>query len=428
MKVLIADDDPAMLRLLEMLVRKWGYEVATACDGSEAWQAFCAPDPPQMFILDWSMPGLSGVEVCTKIRGSEDGAYTYVILVTGKGEKEEISEGFAAGADDFIVKPFEHAHLWHRLTVGSRIMNNEEELVKSKDALKRYASEMESLAEERARQLAHADRMATLGMLSAGVAHEVNNPTTFISGNLLILRDCWPLVKESLELKMDQDVEKAGRLRFMLEEMPKIHDAIASGVARISKVVSGLKAYAGHRQTSAELFDVNERVQESLELCTNALKHRVQVETELDANLPEVSGDGQQIDQVLVNLFVNAADAMDGRDSGTLRIKTSTADGQVIVAVEDNGPGMSQEIIEKIWKPFFTTKPAGKGTGLGLPIIKGIIEDHGGTIGAEHVQPHGARFVITLPCPKTAVEDLKQSDQESEQERRSADECTTANR
>ncbi|MFQ5463362.1 MAG: ATP-binding protein [Phycisphaerae bacterium] len=426
MRVLIADDDSFMLRLLEKLVKQWGYDVVTACDGDEAWAAFSKPDPPQMFLLDWNMPGPSGVEVCRRIRGSEDGAYTYVLLVTGNDEKDEISNGFAAGADDFIVKPFEHVHLWHRLTAGARILENEKNLVESKETLKQYAAEMESLAEERARQLAHAERMATLGMLSAGVAHEINNPTTFISGNLLILKDCWPLVRASLESRMAQDAPNAARLRFMLDEIPKIHDAIANGVTRITKVVSGLKAYAGHRQTSEALFSVNARVTESLELCTNALKHRVKVETDLGADLPQIWGDGQQIDQVFVNLFVNAAHAMRDCDGGTLRIMTTGTDAAVRIVVEDNGPGMSPDVLRKIWEPFFTTKPTGEGTGLGLPIIKGIVEDHGGTIAAEHVDPHGARFVITFPCRRPETQDLIRPDRKSIPERRSEDECAIA--
>lgn len=397
MKILVADDDVCARRLVSTMLERWGHDVIQTVDGDEAWAALQQPEAPRLAILDWMMPGLTGIELCERIRERGGSRYTYVILFTAKDEEDDISEGFSVGVDDFLSKRFNRTHLMQRLTVAARVLAYSDEVVRGKRRLERYAARMEELAENRARQLVHADRMATLGVLSAGVAHEINNPTTFISGNVQILRDCWPAISDRIEASLALTGEDDSRLRYIMDEVPKVHAGIATGVERIAKIVNGLKSYAHPGSDTIEPVDVNACVSQSLELCANRLKNQIKVEKHLADELPVVKGDRQQIDQVLVNLIVNAADAMSSVEGGTLRIETAAEAQGVRITVEDNGPGLPSEVIEKIWKPFFTTKEPGKGTGLGLSIIQGIIQSHGGTIKAENRAGGGARFVITLP-------------------------------
>lgn len=135
-RVLVADDDPANLRIIEVLLTKSGYSVTLARDGNEAWQTLLSPNPPQFAILDWAMPGLQGIEICKRLRGAIRDEYTYVILLTAKGQKAEIAAGMDAGADDYIVKPFEADDLRARLAAGRRILSLQEDLLAARAALR----------------------------------------------------------------------------------------------------------------------------------------------------------------------------------------------------------------------------------------------------------------------------------------------------
>ncbi len=397
MKVLIAEDDRTSRVVLEKYLGKWGYVPVSVTNGLEAWGVMKHEDSPRIAILDWMMPEMSGIEVCRRIRERKGTPYTYVILVTAKGQRDDIAEGYETGVDDFVVKPFDPVQLQQRLTVGVRVADYERELNESKIQLARYASEMEALAQERARHLAHAERMATLGLLAAGIAHEINNPVTYISGNAQLLQLLWSETKEKLEKDPGSSERKDGKIQYFLEEVPKFLSSITKGVERITRIVSGLKNYAAKNKTDTGPCDINQCVREALDLCANPLKYHVAVETDLAPDLPPVMGNSQEIDQVFVNLFMNAADAMKPNGEGKLHIRTFSEDSIVGIEVADTGPGLPADIVEEIWKPFFTTKGPDKGTGLGLSIVRGIIESHKGTIVAENRPAGGARFTITLP-------------------------------
>lgn len=135
MKILIADDDPVSRRMLESLLKKWGYEVITTCDGNEAWQTLQEQDAPQLVILDWMMPNMDGIEVCRKIRGKNEERYKYVILLTAKNQKKDVVEGLSAGADDYLTKPFDPHELKVRLRAGRRIIELLDELQIARDSL-----------------------------------------------------------------------------------------------------------------------------------------------------------------------------------------------------------------------------------------------------------------------------------------------------
>ena len=400
MRILIADDDAILRRVLEAALVKWGYDVVVTCDGTQAWQALQREDAPQLAILDWMMPGMDGIELCRKIREAPNLKPTYVIILTAKGSREDIVAGLEAGADDYITKSFDHEELRARVSVGARIARYETVLAEKNSALERYASQMEELAEERSKQLLHTERMATVGLLSAGIAHEINNPTASISGNAQIQAEFW----EKLDATLLQHVSHGGQdslqLEFILEEMPKTIQGIQNGVKRISRIVKGLRAFCRQEEGKRTVCNVNGCVEESLVLCHNALKHRVRVVKNLANPLPEIMANVQQIEQVLINLFVNAADAAEEQGQGmrTLIIQTQRLDDDVAVIVEDNGPGIPPDKLDDIWKPFFTTKTGDKGIGLGLSIARGIIESHSGQITAENRPNGGAKFTITLPA------------------------------
>ncbi len=397
MKILIAEDDSASRMALKAILQKWGHEIVVAEDGNQAWEIL-QTDNPKLAILDWMMPGIEGVELCRRVRERTDGDYVYIILLTGKVENEDIVTGLDAGADDYITKPFDREVLRSRVAVGARIVQYETVLAEKNVQLQRYGSKMEKLAQERSKQLIHAERMATVGLLSAGIAHEINNPTAFIAGNIQTLEKFWGDVEPALRQQIQQDGENTQKLEFILDEMPKAVEGIRSGVMRISRIVKGLKSFCRKNEDSVAACDINACVEQALELCHNSLKYGVKVEQDLAENLPQIMADSQQIEQVLINLFVNAADAMTEYGQGTLTIKTQSTDNSVAVKVSDTGQGIPDDKLDDIWQPFFTTKPPDKGTGLGLFTVRGIIENHEGQIKVENKRVGGAEFTITLPA------------------------------
>lgn len=397
MKILIAEDDPASRMALKTILQKWGHEIVVAGDGNHAWKIL-QTDSPKLAILDWMMPGIEGVELCRRIRETTDGDYVYIILLTAKVENENIVTGLDAGADDYITKPFDKEVLRSRVAVGARIVQYEMLLAEKNVQLQRYGSEMEKLAQERSKQLIHAERMATVGLLSAGIAHEINNPTAFIAGNIQTLEKFYARMEPALRQQIQQDSEDTQKLEFILDEMPKAVEGIRKGVMRISRIVKGLKSFCRKNEEPLAACDINTCVEQALELCHNALKYCVTIERDLAENLPQIMADSQQIEQVLINLFVNAADAMTEYGQGTLTIKTQSTDNSVVAKVSDTGQGIPDDKLDDIWQPFFTTKPPDKGTGLGLFTVRGIIENHEGQIKAENKPTGGAEFTITLPA------------------------------
>ena len=397
MKVLIAEDDSASRMALRAVLQKWDHEVVVAEDGNQAWELL-QTENPKLAILDWMMPGIEGIELCRRIREKADCDYVYVILLTAKVEKEDIVAGLDAGADDYITKPFDREVLRSRVAVGTRIVQYETLLAEKNVQLQHYGSEMGKLAEERSKQLVHAERMATVGLLSAGIAHEINNPATFIAGNVQTLGKFYEDVEPILRERTQQDCENSEKLEFILDEMPKAVEGIQNGVSRISRIVTGLKSFCRKNENSVAACDINTCIEQALELCHNALKYHVTIEKDLAENLPGIMADSQQIEQVLINLFVNAADAMIEKSQGTLSIKSQSADNSVVVKISDTGPGIPDDKLDDIWQPFFTTKPPDKGTGLGLFTVRGIIENHEGLISLENKPSGGAEFTITFPA------------------------------
>ncbi|PYN05257.1 MAG: hypothetical protein DME07_00595 [Candidatus Rokuibacteriota bacterium] len=226
-------------------------------------------------------------------------------------------------------------------------------------------------------QLIQADKLKALGTLLSGVAHELNNPlsTILMSAQLLRANGALP----------DAARERAG--------------AIESECNRAARIIRELLAFARRRPPERRRFDVNEVVRDALQLHGPdlALK-RVRAVAELESTLPKISADPYQLQQVLLNLFTNAAHAMSasGRD-GVLTVRTAESGKGVRIVVEDNGPGIPPEHLRQVFDPFFTTKPVGEGTGLGLSLCIGIIEAHDGRMTVENVSTSGARFTIQLP-------------------------------
>lgn len=396
MKVVVAEDYEPTRILLEGSLSQWGYDIRSFNDGSEAWQMISGADTPLIVLLDWEMPGMSGVEICKRLKARKEGPFVYAIILTSHSDRDRVVEGLASGAHDFIAKPFDRYELKSRLEVGARILEYERVLQEKNEALVKYAEQMEVLAEERARQLIHADRLATLGTMSAGVAHEINNPAAVLWGNVEMLKVYW----EKLEPIIQERIERNGveeEISMIYDDMPVMTEHMRSCVERISNTARNLGRYARRGSSDRSQCDVNRCIEASLKLCENVLMAKITVEFSAQEGLPKVRGDQQEIEQVLVNLYTNGAHAMLTQGGGTLKVQAREVKGRVQVVVEDTGPGISAENLPLIFDSFFTTKEDGQGTGLGLFVSKNIIENHEGTMVVESEVGQGTRFTIELP-------------------------------
>jgi PAS domain S-box-containing protein len=254
------------------------------------------------------------------------------------------------------------------------------------------------------------EKMASIGLLAAGVAHEINNPLGFLMSNHATLERYFSKLRTALESPQPSAVNLAGQFK----DAEAIFAESKDGFERIQKIVGGLKRFAhteGDRRF--ELYDVNAGIESTLAMARNELKYVADIRKTL-APLPPVTAVGGEINQVFLNILVNAAQAMASctrNEKGHIDISTRIEGGSVLIVIRDDGPGIPREILDKIMDPFFTTKEPGKGTGLGLSISYDIITvKHGGSFWVESEPGRGAAFFILLPVEHTNTEDHKSID------------------
>ncbi len=399
--VLIADDDPTCRQVLERALEKWGYQVVSSKDGTSALNII-STQPIDIAILDWFMPGFTGPEITEKHSKLESSRFVYKVILSGQMEKQHVIEALHRGAHDVMEKPCDLNVLQRRLATAAQILQEKRAVEDMALVMERYATQMETLANQRAQQLIHSERMSSLGVLAAGVAHEINNPMSFISGNVQNLQCFWKDLEPILRNVVAKDASPSSKkVEFVLEEMPKILESIMKGVYRVTKIVKGLKKYSGQQsKQEREPVNVNSCVEQALEMCRGTINKATHIELNLKKDISEILANTVEIEQILVNLIVNASHAMEGKENQTLVVTTDESQDSVVVTVDDTGSGIPQEIISKIWDPFMTTKPQGKGTGLGLSICSGIIRNLGGEISAENREHCGARIKFRIPTSK----------------------------
>jgi len=259
--------------------------------------------------------------------------------------------------------------------------------------------------EDAQQQLLQSEKMAAIGQLAAGVAHEINNPVGFVNSNLGTLKtyinNLLQLIEayEAVEAGGDRSALDAARqaadLEFLREDLPSLLLESQDGLNRVTKIVQDLKDFSRVDQAEHQLANLNESLESTLNVVCNEIKYKAEVVREL-GNIPQVECVPAQINQVFMNLLVNAAQAIEQR--GTITLRSGAAGEQVWFEIADTGKGMSPEIQNRIFEPFYTTKPVGKGTGLGLSISYDIIvKKHGGHIEVNSEPGKGTTFRITLP-------------------------------
>jgi len=321
----------------------------------------------------------------------------------------------------------------------------EKELKNAEAELRNYNINLEETVEKRTKKLNEAlsnlknmqsqfvqtEKMASIGQLAAGVAHEINNPTGFVSSNLNVLAGYDTDIKSLIEryraivsdlkagaarsanegrssiseqLSYIAELEKEVDIDFILNDTPNLIKESQEGTDRIKKIVIDLKDFAHPGELKLNYADINKNMESTLNVVWNELKYKARVVKEY-GDLPQVKCYSQQLNQVFVNLLVNAAQAI--AKEGEIRISTRKIDDSVEIKISDTGAGIPKENLSKIFDPFFTTKEVGKGTGLGLNVAYNIIKKHNGTIDVESVVGKGTTFTIRIPVG-SKIEDRQQ--------------------
>lgn len=255
-------------------------------------------------------------------------------------------------------------------------------------------------------QLQQADKLASLGQLVSGIGHEINNPNQFIRGNIKILKqsleDLFPIVDDHFASHPDFKIAKLN-YDFWRTHIMVLVDDMDHGSQRIKGIVEGLRTFARKDEgLLVDTIDINTLIEASARLVHNEIHKHADIRLDLAENLPLFTGNAQKIEQVLVNLLVNAGQAMRDDVRGLITVSTRSENADVVAEIADNGIGMTEKTVKQIFDPFFTTKRAKGGTGLGLAIVYRILEEHGGHISVQSKQGAGTTFTIRIPAKPPA--------------------------
>ncbi len=404
-KILIVDDSPVMRRSLSKALGD-AYECSEAGTVLEAFEELRSTEFA-LVITDIIMPGLSGIELLRKV--IEVYPRTAVIVVSGVDRPQRALDAVRLGAFDYLIKPCDNDVL--ALTV-TRALEHRSLLINAK----RYKADLEARNEELIRgkqqlqrlqaQIVQNEKMASIGQLAAGIAHELNNPVGFLYGNLDLLGTCVNdlarVVRfyEHVELPpeiaqaADSFKEQIGYARTV-SDLDSIIADCREGAERVRDIVQNLRTFSRLDEAELKPTDIHEGIESTLRILSRYFSVGT-IELVRDfGDLPAIEAYSAKLNQVWMNLLVNAAQAV-GSNPGTVTISTRATDDKVYVAISDTGCGIDPAVAGRIFDPFFTTNSVGEGTGLGLSISFGIIEDHGGTIKVESKPGVGTTFTVEL--------------------------------
>ncbi|MBD1865555.1 MULTISPECIES: sensor histidine kinase [Trichocoleus] len=420
--ILVVDDTPTNLEVVTEALGDAGFEVAIATDGERAIKQ-ATISQPDLILLDVMMPGIDGFETCHRLKATPTTREIPIIFMTALSDTTDKVRGFNLGAVDYVTKPFQEAELLARVTTQLKLRNLQQSLeqqVEQRTAELRAALQQVQQSQV---QLVQSEKMALLGQLVAGVAHEINNPINFIHGNLSHVQEYTEDVLSFVQLYQQHSANSAPELQaaaenldleFIQHDLPKTLASMKIGTQRIFEIVRSLRTFSRVDESECKAVNIHEGIDSTLLILQHRLKNKpehpeIQVIRDY-GQLPPVACYAGSLNQAFMNILANAIDALEELDAkrtyqedqnkpSQITIRTSVINHQSVeIAIADNGSGIPKEIQQRIFDPFFTTKPAGKGTGMGMSISHQIItEKHRGKLLCSSTSGKGAEFIIQIP-------------------------------
>jgi signal transduction histidine kinase len=364
-QILLVEDDRSIRNALQGILEDEGYDVTTAENGRQALDQLRSSAAPNLIVLDLRMPVMDGWEFRAAQKSDPGLARIPVLAVSADGS----AKAAAIDAEAYLRKPLSTDAL---LNAIGRILGETER-------------------QELLGKLEEAERFAALGRLAASVGHEINNPLSYVSMNV-------DLAASAVERFLAGEVSDTGAVEDYLTSLPALLRESRVGLNRIRDVVKDLQRLSRRSEVKRETFSLNELLEESLAMARNQVEHRARVR-KVYGELHPVVGDRSALGQVLLNLILNAVQALpDGHaDANQVTLKTYLQGTEVTVEVSDTGAGIPPQVLPHIFDPFYTTKPIGEGTGLGLAVSCRIVADHGGRIDVDSEVGRGSVFRVVLP-------------------------------
>jgi signal transduction histidine kinase len=385
---------------------------------------------PDLVLLDLYLPGGNGIEIAQRIREQPAYAFLPIVFLSGEQDIDQRFDAIRVGADDFITKPVKPRHLV--TTVESRIKRARELYVGQSEsrALQLAYAQLKQRVEERTQELRarnaeleiayaklknaqeqaiQSEKLASIGQLAAGVAHEINNPIGYVNSNLGALQGYVSQLLTAVATYADAagrspdpaaaaevaELRRRFDLDFLAVDAPQLITESREGIDRVCKIIRDLKDFSRRdRGESWVRVDVHEGLESTLNIVSNQLKYKAQI-VKTFAELPLVECLPSELNQVFLNILMNAGQAI--KERGVITVSTGQSGDRVWIAIGDDGEGIPADVLPRIFDPFFTTKPVGSGTGLGLSISYGIVAKHHGNIDVTSVPGQGTLMRIELP-------------------------------
>jgi len=418
---------------LQRLASKFVSEIRVASDGVEAlevWRQWL----PNVIVTDIFMPRMNGLELSAAIKADDPDAQ--IIVITSDQGSESLQRALAIGVERYITKPVdihllidaigkcvrdqqqkEELRLNQRIAALTQALQEQlEEKKRTEQILQQEKAEQQVLIErleDAHNQLLQSEKMASIGQLAAGVAHEINNPIGFVHSNLGALRQYIQSLLKLLAAYEQHEAELAPATRaslatlkqeidiaYLREDVGDLLTESLGGLQRVKRIVQDLKDFSHVSDSEMQWANLQDGLESTLNVVWNELKYKAEVIREY-GTLPEVECIPSQLNQVFMNLLVNAAQSI--KERGTIILRTQHVGENVSIEISDTGSGIPPSILNRIFDPFFTTKPLGTGTGLGLSITHGIIRKHNGRIEVSSEPGAGTTFRIILPIRQTAA-------------------------
>ena len=375
--LVVEDNKDLAVNVAKCLVKS--YNVDIAFNGKEALEKL-KEELPDLIVSDVMMPEMDGNELCRRVKDDERTLHIPVVLLTAKAGLADKIDGLKMGADQFLAKPFNPKEL---LAIV-------ESLLVQRELQAKLGKALQELKETQV-QLVHSDRLETVGQLAAGIAHEMKNKMYCVRAGL-------DGISKRLEMLHDGKITLEDTYDGLATALDTNEKALKDSLA----IVNSLLSFSRKNREGWHFAELNKGIEDTVTMVLPMVKDKIGIRLEL-ADLPLVECSIEEINQVLMNLIINAYQAM--TRPGEVNISSAQKDNYVFVIVKDNGPGIPEENIDKIFTPFYSTKPEGKNSGLGLSICYNIVIAHHGSIEVASESDKGTTFTITLPIKQPIITD-----------------------